>query len=126
MQIDTSRCKLLTISQEIKEPLKQGQTVVFQGSADIIEARFRDQHDGTVAATYIAKPILVDIRPSETNISIVDDNKIKEKSRSLALRHKCLAIAQEIGEDGDKLYEEVMDYANDKLDQIKDERMIER
>lgn len=126
MQIDTSRCKLLTISQEIKEPLKQGQTVVFQGSADIIEARFRDQHDGTVAATYIAKPILIDIRPSETNISIVDDKKIKEKSRSLALRHKCLAIAQEIGEDGDKLYEEVIDYANDKLDQIKDERMIEK
>lgn len=123
MQIDTSKCKLLTISQEIKEPLKQGQTVVFQGSGDVIEARFRDNHDQTVQATYIVKPILIDIRPSETNISIVNDNKIKEKSRSLALRHRCLAIGSEIGEDGDKLYEEIMDYANDKLDQIKDERV---
>lgn len=124
MNIDTKRVKILTISQEISETLKQGQTILFQGSADIIEARFRDNHDQTTNATYIAKPILIDVRPSETNISIVDDNKIKEKSRSLALRHRCLAIGQEIGEDGDKLYEEVMDYANDKLDQIKDERIM--
>lgn len=126
MNIDTKRVKILTISQEIRETLKQGQDLIFQGSCSVIEARFRDQQDGTTNVTYIAKPILVDIRPSETNISIVDDKKIKEKSRSLALRHKCLAIAQEIGEDGDKLYEEVIDYANDKLDQIKDERMIEK
>ena len=122
--IDTKRVKIQVITQEISETLKQGQTILFQGSADVIEARFRDRHDGATDATYIAKPVLVDIRPSETNISIVDDKKLKEKSRSLALRHRCLAIGSDIGEDGDDLYERIMDFANDELDRIQDERKI--
>lgn len=126
MNIDTKRVKILTITQEISETLKQGQTILFQGSADVIEARFRDNQDQTTNATYIAKPILVDIRPSETNISIVDDKKLKEKSRGLSLRHKCLAIGNETGENPDVLYNKCMDYADDKADQLRDELVYER
>jgi hypothetical protein len=124
MNIDTKRVKIQVITQEISETLKQGQTIVFQGSADVIEARFRDRHDGSTDATYIAKPVLVDIRPSETNISIVDDKKLKEKSRSQALRQKCYVIGSEIGENADDLYERIMDFANDELDRIQDEKKL--
>jgi hypothetical protein len=124
MNIDRKRVKILTITQDISETLKQGQDIIFQGSASVIEARFRDNQDQTTNATYIAKPILIDVRPSETNISIVDDKKLKEKSRSQALRQKCFVIAQEIGENADDLYERIMDFANDELDRIQDEKKI--
>jgi len=124
MNIDTKRVKIQVITQDINEVLKQGQDLIFQGSASIIEARFKDNQDGTTNATYIAKPVLVDIRPSETNISIVDDKKLKEKSRSQALRQKAFIIGQEIGENGDDLYERIMDLANDELDRIQDERKL--
>lgn len=125
MNIDTKRVKILTISQEISETLKQGQDLVFQGSCTVIEARFRDQQDGNTNVVYIAKPVLVDIRPSETNISIVDDKKLKEKSRSQALRQKCYIVAQETGENEEDLYNKCMDVADNKLDQLRDELVYE-
>ena len=125
MNIDRKRVKILTITQDISETLKQGQDIIFQGSASVIEARFRDNQDQTTNVTYIAKPILIDVRPSETNISIVDDKKLKEKSRGLSLRHKCLAIGNEIGEDPDVLYNKCMDCADDRADQLRDESIYE-
>lgn len=125
MTIDRKQIKVQTFSQDINDVLKNGcGDIVFQGKGSVIQARFSNNQDGTSNVVYIVKPEIVDVRLLETNISIVDDKKIKEKSRALALRHRCLAIGTEIGEDGDKLYEEVMDYANEKLDLIRDERML--
>lgn len=125
MNIDRKRVKILTITQDISETLKQGQDIIFQGSASVIEARFRDNQDQTTNVTYIAKPILIDVRPSETNISIVDDKKLKDRSRSKAFKQKCYIVAQEIGEDENKLYDICMDAADEKLDQLRDESIYE-
>jgi len=116
MQIDIKRAKLQTISQEIKEPLKQGQEVVFLGRGSVIEARFRDNNDGTANATYLIKPEIVDFRASENQVSIVDDLKVKQKSRSQALRQKAFIIAQELGVSEEALYQSALDEAEHYLD----------
>ena len=123
MKIDTNRAKLSSISQEIKEPLKQGQEVIFLGKGTVTEARFKDNFDGTANATYIIKPELIDFKAGEEMKSIVDDNKVKEKSRSQALRQKAFVIAQEIGRSPEAVYNSAMDQADDYLDRLKDEEL---
>lgn len=124
MNIDIKRAKLSTISQEIKETLKQGQQIVFLGKGSVIEIRLRDNQDGTVNATYLIKPELIDFRVSESQESIVDTVKVKEKSRSQALRHKAFIISQETGQSADALYNSALEEADHYLDRVLDEERV--
>ena len=125
MNIDTKRAKLSTISQEIKETLKQGQQMIFLGRGSVIEARFKDNHDGSVNATYIVKPEIIDFRVSEDQKSIVDTVKVKSKSRSQALRHKAFIIAQELGRSEEGIYNSAMEEAEAYLDNLLDDARSE-
>jgi hypothetical protein len=121
MNIDINRAKLTTISQEINETLKQGQQMIFLGRGSVTEARFKDNNDGTVNATYIVKPELIDFKVSGEQKSIVDDNKVRAKSRSQALRHKAFVIAQELEKSDKAIYNSAMDEAESYLDNLLDE-----
>jgi len=122
MKIDTKRAKLSTISQEIKETLKQGQSVVFLGRATVTEARFKDNQDGSVNATYIVKPELIDFRASDTQESLVDTNVVKKKSRSQATKQLAFKASQLTGRSENGLYNSAMDDADNHLQNVIDER----
>jgi hypothetical protein len=120
MNLNIKKIKINNIITEIPEALKSGDTIAFLGRATVTEVIFKDNQDGTHNATYKAKTELVDIRNSEHK-SIVDDKRIKAKSRSQAVKHKSFRVAEETGLSEEGLYSEAMEKADEYLDSKLDE-----
>lgn len=123
MNINIKKIKITTITHEVRETLKSGQPVVFLGRGSVVEARFKDNQDGTHNATYMVKPEITDVRLMDSTTSIVDDVKVKKKSRGQSLRHKAFAIAQDLGLSEKALYNGAMDEADQWLDNKRDEEV---
>jgi len=122
--MDTVYCKVSAFKLEIEGKLNSTDYIVFQGTADISEVRVRDNKDETKTYTYIAVPTLTQIKKSENELEILQDITVtyhtKKTSLSQALRQKAFVIANEIGDNPDKLYKEAIEQANNYLDTKKD------
>ena len=118
------KARIQAFSNELTSTLKKSDNIIFQGQGEVDEIRLKDNKDGTTNATYLIKPLFTQIKRSETELQVPEDitntYKIKEKSRSQALRQKAWVIAQELGVSEEALYNSAMDEANNYLDQYKD------
>lgn len=113
-------------STEIKEPLKSGQSIIFLGRATVDSFKAVDNQDGTHNYFYYLKTELVDIKDAD-QLSLVDDKRVKEKSRSQAIRQLAFRVAQETGLSEEGLYQSAQDeaekYLQSKLDEDRDENL---
>lgn len=117
MTINLSRVRLSSGAVEIKEVLEIGTPVVFQGTGEVTSKTVTDNHDGTENVLSLIKTSFVEIQ--KTDGEIVHKDIIKSKS----IRSMCYAVAQELGESPEGLYEIVKEKSGEFLERYKNTKM---
>ena len=124
--INRRRVKIRQFIQDIDSDLKYEQTIIFQGKGQVVKKEGKNNQDSTQDIDYIVKVDQAEIKKADFDtskpVSITNETRIKEKSRSQALRHKAFAIAQEYGTSEESLYNSAMTTADDYLINWADEQ----
>jgi len=123
--------RIKSFKYDTNENLTYGDIIYFQGKGAVTDIKGSDNQDGTQNLLYEVKVSLSDIKKAKDEvtepISIIDEKRRKDKSPSKSLRNFAFRVAEETGESAEGLYklaiEEGWRYLEDKLDQIKDERI---
>lgn len=124
--INIRQVKIRQAVCEVSKGFNYGETVLFNGTGEVISIVGKNTQDGQQNVDYIVKPQLVSVRKSDAEIVTPATDglePVKQTSRSQALRNRCLAIGMEIGENGQGIYEKAIEAAHDWLTNYKEESM---
>ena len=117
MTVNISKIRISQMTAEVAEPLVNGQAVVFQGRAVVDEVRQKDNQDGSVDQTAIAKIEFVDVKGVDGG-SITQSIKVQS-----SIRDGCFAVATTLGESPESLYRQVKEMAVKWLNEYEDKKM---
>ncbi len=120
------KARLKASTHEISQPLKDMQTVVFLGKAEVESITKKPLNNGEFQYTYNLKPLLMDLKASEfdkEDVGVSKDFIVKQKSESQTTRQLAFRVSQDTGENSDDLYNQSQEVARewlqDHLDEIK-------
>lgn len=117
MTVNISKIRITQMTSEVAEPLVNGQAVVFQGRAVVDEVRQKDNQDGSVDQTAIAKIEFVDVKGVEGG-SITKG--LREQS---SLRNICYAVGTKLGISPESLYRDALEREVKHFQKMEDEQM---
>ena len=103
---DTYYVKFTSTRFELKEPLKSEGHQVFQGSGEVLSETKIDNKNGTFDHISIVRPLILDLRESENEISVpiekVKRNLAARITMSQEMRLEIEGLWRDLGEPGDR------------------------
>lgn len=103
---DTYYVKFTSTRFELKEPLKSEGHQVFQGSGEVLSETKIDNKNGTFDHIFIVRPLILDLRESENEISVpiekVKRNLAARITMSQEMRLEIEGLWRDLGEPGDR------------------------
>lgn len=112
-------------AQELSEELPNGKDVIFQGTGSVESQITKDNHDGTSTVVSVIKPIMVEVKLSDSPIKApIFKSTIKDRSWSQKVRDRLYILHSKVGgkaEEFEAFYAQKMEKYCDFVDQKIDE-----